>query len=186
METNLAAETRSETGKGVARKLRAAGKIPAVLYANGDAATHLTIDPVRLDEIFRHTRNRNTVVQLELDGTSVPALVKTAQRHPVSRAILHVDFYAVSADKEVEVMVPLRAVGRPAGASLGGRLRLIRRTIRARCTYENIPETLDIDVTPMNIGDMKKVSEVIVPDGVTVPFDDDFNVITCYGKKKKG
>lgn len=185
METTLAAEARNSAGKGFARKARAAGKLPAVLYGNGAEATMITVDPVRLVEIFRKTRNRNTVVELEIDGAKVPAIVKEAQRHPVGRQLLHVDFYRVTSDKPVEVMVPLKSVGRHAGAALGGRLRLIRRSVRARCIYDKIPEVLEIDVTPMDIGDMRKVSEITVPEGVEVVYDDDFNVISCYGKKQQ-
>ncbi|MCB9662542.1 MAG: 50S ribosomal protein L25 [Alphaproteobacteria bacterium] len=183
MDTTLNAEPRTNTGKGAARKLRAAGKVPAVVYADGDAATEVEIDPARLDEIFRKSRNRNTVVQLKLGDAEVPVLVQEAQRHPVSRQFLHVDFLKVGADKPVEVMVPVVAAGRPAAAVLGGRIRIIRRELKVRCTYDRIPETLDVDVSPMEIGDIVKASEVPTPEGVSLVFETDFNVLTCFGKK---
>ncbi|MCB9682913.1 MAG: 50S ribosomal protein L25 [Alphaproteobacteria bacterium] len=184
MDTTLTVEARQDTGKGVARKLRAQGKAPGVIYANGGEATLVTFDPIRLNEIFRKTENRNTVVQVSLDGQTIDVLVQEAQRHPVSRAILHVDFLKLDKTKIVEVMVPVRGVGRPAGASLGGRLRLIRRTLKTRCTYENIPEFHDIDVTPMQIGDMVSASQIPTADGVEIVFDRDFYVLTCYGSKR--
>jgi large subunit ribosomal protein L25 len=183
MDTNLAVEIRSGSGKGDARKLRAAGKIPAVLYSSGEQATQLTLDPTQLTEIFRQTGNRNTIVQLDLNGGSVSALVKEAQRHPVSREILHIDFLQVQDGKQIEVMVPLRPVGRAAGAALGGRVGVIRRKVKVRCAFDLIPEALDIDVTPMNVGDMVKASEIVTPEGVEVVFDHDFYVLSLYGKR---
>jgi large subunit ribosomal protein L25 len=183
MSTNLTTETRTETGKGIARKLRATGKVPAVLYNAGGSATALSVNPLELSEIFRQTGDRNTVVQLEIDGKTVPALVKDAQRHPVSRDILHVDFLRLEADRPIEVMVKVRHSGRAAGAAMGGRVRLMRRALRTRCTYDKIPALYDIDVSPMEIGDMVKASDIATPDGVEVVIVNDFNVLTLYGKR---
>lgn len=182
MDNTLSLELRNDAGKGVARKLRADGKAPGVIYADGADATSIAFDTRTLTDIFRRTRNRNTVVQLQMGDKTVPAIVKAAQRHPVSREILHVDFYAVG-DKPIEVMVPVRAVGRPAGASIGGRIRLIRRDLKVKCTYDKIPATLDVDVTPMHIGDFVAASEIPTADGVEILFENDFNVVSCYGKK---
>lgn len=183
MNMNLSAELRPDTGKGVARKLRAAGKIPGVLYSLGTAATPLTVSPTELLEIFRKTRNRNTVVELQVDGRTIPALVQDAQRHPVTREVLHVDFLEVHAGRTLELMVPVVGVGRPAGAALGGRLRLIRREVKTRCAYDKIPESFEIDVRPLQIGDMVKASEIPTPEGVEVVIENDFNVLTVYGKR---
>ena len=184
MDTTLAAEIRTSTGKGAARKARAAGKVPGVIYGAADAQP-ITTDPKALDDIFRISRNRNTIVQLKIGDETVPALVKDAQRHPVSREYLHIDFLQVVPGKILEVMVPVRTVGRPAGAQLGGRLRLIRRTLRTRCTFDKIPECFEVDISPMNIGDMVKASEIETPEGVEIVIDHDFNVLTVYGKRGK-
>lgn len=182
MDTNLSAEIRSETGKGAARKARAAGKLPGVLYGVGEA-TSVAVDPKAFDDIFRLSQNRNTIVNLDFGDKTVPTLVKDVQRHPVTRRMLHVDFFQVEPGKPLEVLVKVRGVGRPAGASVGGRLRIIRRDLRTRCTYDKIPESFDVDVTPMNVGDMVKASEVVTPEGVEVVYDNDFNVLTVYGKR---
>ena len=183
MSNTLNAEVRATSGKGAARKARRAGKIPAVVYGPETDAVSIDIDPDALVRIFRKTRNRNTVVELELDGEKVPTLVREVQRHPVSRDVLHVDFYRLSADRPVEVMVPVTTVGRPVGAVLGGRLRLIRRVVRTRCPYDRIPEAFVVDISPMEIGDMVKASEIPTPEGVEMVYDNDFNVLTVYGKK---
>lgn len=186
MSNTLNATVRSSSGKGAARKTRRDGKIPAVLYGPENEPVPVDIDPDQLVRIFRKTGDRNTVVDVEIDGTSVPTLVQDVQRHPVSRDILHVDFYRVSKSKPVEVMVPVTTVGRPAGAVLGGRLRLIRRVVRTRCVYDRIPSSFVVDISPMNIGDMVKASEIATPEGVEIVFDHDFNVLTVYGKKQRG
>lgn len=185
MSMNLSAELRTEGGKGAARKLRQAAKIPAVVYGAGEDATSVVVDPKALTDLFMETRNRNTVVTLEIDGNAVPCLVRQVQRHPLSRELLHVDFYKVPEDAPVVVKVPVRGVGRAKGMTIGGRLRLIRREVAIRCNYKNIPATIDCDITPMNIGDMVKASELPMPEGCELVADHDFNVLTVYGKRVK-
>ncbi|MFT6146486.1 MAG: large subunit ribosomal protein L25 [Myxococcota bacterium] len=184
MDTNMNATVRTnDVGKGAARKLRAAGRLPAVVYAQGAEATAIHIDPLTLTTIFRKTENRNTIIHLEIDGESVPCLVRDAQRHPLTREILHVDFYRLAAGQSVTVDVPLEPTGRPEGASLGGRLRVIRRTVPVRSDWSAIPATLPVDVSPMIIGDFITISQVATPDGVEILFESDFNVLSVYGKK---
>ena len=184
MQTTLAVQARSgSAGKGTARKLRKNGKIPAVVYAGGSDATHIEVDPNALTEIFRQTQNRNTVVQLDLGGETINCLVQDAQRHPLSREVLHVDFYRLADGQSVEVMVPVRGVGRAKGMTIGGRLRIIRREIKIRCDWKDIPETIDHDISPMDIGDMVKASELTLPAGVELVAENDFNVLTIYGRR---
>lgn len=181
--TSLQAAIRTDNGKGDARKLRARGRIPGVLYGPDHEPVSLSVDPNALTEIFKQTQDRNTIVQLQVEGDTVPTLVREVQRHPLTRELLHVDFFRVSPERPVEVMVPLRTQGRPRGAVLGGRVRLIRRELRARCRYDRIPAAFTVDVTPMQIGDMIKVSQVRPPEGVQIVFDHDFNIVTVAGKR---
>lgn len=183
MNTTLAATPRTSGKKGDARKLRATGKIPAVMYGPNDEPTAIAVDADALTTIFRKTQDRNTVVEIELEGDKHPTLVRDVQRHPVSRALLHADFYRLANDRKVEVMIPVEGVGRPAGAIMGGRLRLIRRTVKARCEFDKIPSKLTVDIRPMDIGDMVKASEIPLPEGVELVYDNDYNVLTVYGKK---
>jgi len=183
MSHTISAELRTDFGKGMARKIRKAGKVPAVIYANGEEATHITVDPIELLNVFRVTKNANTVVEINVDGKTISTLVKKASRHPVSRDLEHVDFLSVSDEKPVVVYVPVTTVGRPEGAILGGRLRIIRRTLKTRAVASKIPENFVVDISPMNIGDMVKASEVPLPEGVELVFDNDFNVLTVYGKR---
>lgn len=183
MNTSLAIEARTDTGKGVARKLRAEGRVPGVIYRGGDEAKPVALDPIKLLDIFRKTRNANTVLELDLDGETIRAIVKEAQRHPVSRDILHVDFFAVADGEPVTVMVPVRPVGRPAGAQQGGRLQIIRRELKVSCTWDKIPAAIEVDVTPLKVGDLRQASEIPMPEGVTHLYDNDFNVLRLLGKR---
>jgi large subunit ribosomal protein L25 len=185
MDTTLAVTPRSETGKGWARRTRAEGLVPAVVYGPTTDAKPVTVDPNALVNLFKATQDRNTIVNVQVGSDAHPCLVREVQRHPLSREILHVDFYAVPQDREIEVMVPLHPVGRPKGATLGGRVRLIRRSVKARANYSKLPKQFDVDVTPLDIGDRIKASEVPMPDGVSLVYDNDYNVLELYGKKAK-
>lgn len=184
METTLNAELRpNATGKGNNRKLRALGKLPAVVYGPEHEATPVSVDPHALDAIFRNTRNRNTIIKLMVNGEAVDCLVREVQRHPVTRAFEHVDFYRLSESRPVEVMVPVSTVGKSKGASIGGRVRIIRRELTVACSYDHIPSTLEVDVSTLDIGEMMKASEIVAPEGTKVLFAKDFNVVTIVGKR---
>jgi len=184
MDTTLNVNSRETSGKGWARKARAAGKLPGVLYGPKTEPRSLEFDPDELLGLFKQTGDRNTIVQVTVDGQTTPCLVREVQRHPLSRELLHVDFYAPDPEAEIEVMVPLRATGRPKGAVLGGRLRVVRRSIEIACRYDQIPEALVCDVTPLDIGDMVMASEIPLPEGVRLVADNDFQVMSIYGKKR--
>jgi len=184
MDTTLNVTPRETTGKGMARKARKAGRVPGVLYGPNTESIPLDFAPEELLELFKETGDRNTIVQVTVDGRTIPCLVREVQRHPLSREILHVDFYAPDPEAEIEVMVPLEATGRPKGAVLGGRLRLVRRSIKVRCRYDKIPRALVCDITPLDIGDMIMASEIPMPEGVKLVADNDFQVMSVYGKKR--
>jgi len=186
MDTTLQVNIREKSGKGWARKVRAAGKVPGVIYGPKHDARSVELDPEPLVELFRQTGDRNTIVQVSVDGNkeTIPCLVREVQRHPVRRDLLHVDLYAVPTDKPIEVLIPINAVGRPMGALLGGRLRLIRRQVAVMCPFDGIPSSFEVDVSPLDIGDIVKASDLPLPDGVSLVFDNDYNVLTLYGKKK--
>ena len=184
MDTTLVADVREgDLGKGSTRKLRAQGRLPGVLYGQGSTGVSLHVDPVGFDTIFRTTRDKNTVIKLKVDGKGVPCLVREIQRHPVSREILHVDFYRLDKKVPVSVDVAIRPVGTAAGQSLGGHLQLIRRTIPVLCSYTDIPQALEVDVTSLNIGDVVSIAQVGAPKGVTLVYENDFNVLALVGRR---
>ena len=182
MNTTIDAETRNAGKKGAARSLRRTGLVPAVYYGPAQDPMHLSVDPEALIRLFQETGDRNTLVQLKVGGDDYPALVREVQRHPVTREIEHVDFYRPPSDRPIEVMVRVTTTGTPQGAILGGRLRIIRREVRAVCLFDKIPSNFEIDVSHMDIGDMVHASQMKLPSGVELIFDHDYNVVTMYGK----
>jgi large subunit ribosomal protein L25 len=185
MDTQLTANVRATSrGKTDSRKVRAAGQLPAVVYSGGSEARSISVDPRALVDMFRKSQNRNTVVELTLDGTLVPCLVREVQRHPLSREILHVDFQALDAKKPVNVEVPLVATGKAKGLASGGRVEVLRRSLKVSCAFNKIPTSLEFDASDLDVGDIARVSQVKAPEGVEVVFEADYPIVTVSGKIK--
>jgi large subunit ribosomal protein L25 len=179
---SLKATTRNTSGKGFARKIRHEGNIPAIVYRGGQDATSLVIDPNEITLKFNRTGNRNTLVSLDLESGSRLCLVREVQRHPVSGNLRHIDFYEIDADQFITVKVAVEAVGTAVGIKLGGKLQLIRRDLQVRCKPGDIPATIQIDVSAMNVGEFVRVSQVVAPENTTLIYGSDINVLTIAGK----
>lgn len=170
----LVAEARDATGKGVARRLRAAGRIPAVVYGRGVASKAISIDPSALLRLLQSSgAGINTLVELRLDGAARTVLVKELQRDPVRGRPLHADFYLIELDKTVEVSVPIRLVGKAAGVEFGGILDHPLREIELECLPRAIPESVEVDVSALGVGDSIHVRDLVLPEGVQVRTDAD-------------
>jgi large subunit ribosomal protein L25 len=179
----LNATPRGEFGKGAARKLRSAGRLPVVVYSGGQPAQHLSVDPGELEAIFRRSQNRNTLLSVATDDGATVCLVKAVQRHPLNQTIEHLDLYAVDPDATVDVLVPVRSTGTAEGVKMGGRLRPLARDIKVRCKPGDIPKAVVYDVSKLGVGRFVKASEAIPQDGVQLLFKDDFNAFTVVGKR---
>jgi large subunit ribosomal protein L25 len=168
----LVAEVRDATGKGVARKLRAAGRIPAVVYGKGVESKAISVDPGALQRVLQSGgAGMNTLIELSVDGTTRTVLVKELQRDPVRGRPLHTDFYLVDLDKKVEVSVPIHLVGRPQGVELGGILDHPLREIELECLPLAIPESVDVDVSELDVGQSVHVRDLELPEGSSVRTD---------------
>ena len=169
---SLNAEVRSETGKGVARKLRAAGKVPGVIYGHGREPQALTLNAREFDRLAERVRITSTVIELAMDGKVARTLVRELQRDPLRRTVLHVDFQELVAGEKVNVTVPLRFIGTPDGVKTGGGiLEEIIHSIHVECDPANIPDHLDVDVTHLTIGHSIHVSDLKLPEGVEITDD---------------
>jgi large subunit ribosomal protein L25 len=170
----LVAEARDAIGKGVARRLRTAGRIPAVVYGRGVASKSISIDPSALLRLLQSSgAGINTLVELRLDGAARTVLVKELQRDPVRGRPLHADFYLVELDKTVEVSVPIRLVGKAQGVEFGGILDHPLREIELECLPRAIPESVEVDVSALGVGDSIHVRDLVLPEGVQVRTDAD-------------
>ena len=180
---SLSANSRSDHGKGAARKLRAEGLMPAVIYRAGQSATSISLDPQKLENAFRKTANRNTLVDLGVGDTNFVCLVKETQRDPLTGNLLHVDFFEVDDNEFVHVEVPVSTAGKAPGVVAGGSLRIIKRDLRIKCKPGDIPDTVAVDVGTLNIGDFVRVSGIPAPNGTQIVAPNDFNVVTVIGKR---
>ena len=170
MEATLEAVKRSDSGKNEARRHRAAGRLPAVVYGpskDGKApvGVPVTVDPKGLMKIFHSDSGVNTLITLKLDGTSTPVLVREYQRDPVTNALLHADFYQLAMDKALVVTVPVLVKGEPKGVKLqGGLLDFVTREIQVECLPANIPEHIDVDVSELELHGSIRVRDIVTGD----------------------
>jgi large subunit ribosomal protein L25 len=180
---SINASARTDFGKSAARKLRTAGQLPAVVYRNGEAASHIALNPHELEQAFRKTMNRNTLVELKIDGHTKTCLVRETQRDPVDKALMHIDFVELDLKADVVVEIAVRAEGTAKGMSIGGKLRTIQRTVKVRCKPADIPDALIVDITDLDLGDYVKVSEISAPKGSKIIASDDFNLLAIVGRR---
>jgi large subunit ribosomal protein L25 len=174
---NLSATPRTESGKGVARKLRAQHRIPGVLYGHHREPQPLVLDARELDRLIEHFATETTVVELALDGQSVRTLIREVQRHPYKRQVLHVDFQALVAGEKVTVDIPIVLVGIPAGVRVGGGvLDQVLRELTVEVDPSEIPNHIDVDVSALELAESVHVSDLVLPAGVTVLDDSDATV----------
>jgi large subunit ribosomal protein L25 len=173
MSENLNVERRTVFGKNAMRRLRAAGRVPAVLYGEKLEALSLSVDAKQM-ETLRSRMGSNAIFDLSLDGTDQrrAVMLKEIQRHPIQRTISHCDFIRISLDKAVTVRVPLALEGQSIGVKdFGGNLELIQREVTVECMPNAIPESIIVDVTELGVGDAVHISDLALPKGVT-PLDD--------------
>lgn len=167
----LVATTRTEFGKGAARRARRAQMVPGVVYGHGET-THLDIPEHDLFLIVRG--NKNALVELKIDGTSQLALVKDIQRHPVKRNLLHVDFLAVKAGEKVDVEVAIVVVGE---AAPGTTHNVEEHTVTVKAPATDIPESIEVDVTGLEAGTVVRVSDLVLPANVECELDAEQDVV---------
>lgn len=179
------AEERSNHGKGASRQLRAVGKIPAVFYGKGKSTTSLAVSPKALKAAVTGEFGVNTVIELEFGGKSYQTLLIDYQYHPVTRELLHADFYNFDDDRPVEVEVPLELVGKAKGIVLGGRLRQVFLRLPIRCRAKDIPAKLTHDVTELGVEDLFRVKDLVLPEGVEVRYPPNQTLGGVYGNRRK-
>jgi len=181
----LTAESRSQTGKGAARQLRAQGLVPAVYYGPGHEPTGLAVSPKELIAALSTAHGRNALITLKIAGKDELAMVQDLQIHPVTRRPLHVDFYRVNTEALIEREVPFVAEGRAKGVVAGGELAVVYRALPLRAKPGTFPARVQVDVTNLEIGDHIKVKDLSLPEGVTVALPSERNVVSCTTLRKR-
>ncbi|MFK3575371.1 50S ribosomal protein L25/general stress protein Ctc [Bifidobacterium thermacidophilum] len=169
MATNtitLEGEVRDQFGKGVARRLRVANKIPATIYAGGNQPVFVTLPMKETTLALRHT---NALFTINYGGDSRIAVVKDVQRNPVKRIVEHVDFYEVKAGEKIDVEVPVFVEGTPKGAAVAF---VDIQELKVRADVSNLPERIVIDVDGMTDGTKVFAKDVKLPEGAELDIDD--------------
>lgn len=165
----LSATPRTSSGKGPARSLRSAGRIPGVVYGHAREPQPLTLDTREFEKLLSHIAAESTVIELSLDGQTTKTLIREIQRHPFKRQILHVDFQELVAGEKVQVNIPIVLMGVPEGVrASGGVMDQTLRELSIRVDPSSIPDHIEVDVTGVQIGHSIHVSELSLPEGVEV------------------
>ncbi len=183
----LQAKPREGAGKGPARRLRAQGLIPAVVYGrHSKAAQHIAVDPVEIKQAVAAPARLNTLIQLKLDGQGEKlVLLKDFQLDPVSRQMLHADFLEVREGERVKVKVPLVLVGKPVGVLAGGILSQAVRQIEVLALPTAIPDKIEVDVSHLKMAQALHINDVKLPEGIAVKPTVNFTVAVVSVPEKE-
>ena len=174
----LQGSRRKDLGKGGARKARAAGQIPGVLYGHGETPVAVAVGAREFQTALRTHKGGNALVNLKLDNGEYTALIRDAQYDPINRSILHLDFQHISLTEQIEVEVALKPIGLAVGVKDGGGiLEMIVRNIDVRCLPTAIPEAIEIDVSALNVGESLHVRDIRA-EGIEILTDADTTIIT--------
>lgn len=171
MEVTLKAEARAGTGKGVARKLRAAGKIPGTVYGHGIDPISVAVDRRLLAAALATEAGHNVLIDLEVGDETHLTLARELQRDVLRGTPTHVDFLKISRDQTIEVDVPIHVAGESPGVKEGGVIEHHLWSVRVACKPGNVPERLDADVSHLALGDRLLVGDLPLPEGVEMITD---------------
>ncbi|MBW1853343.1 MAG: 50S ribosomal protein L25/general stress protein Ctc [Deltaproteobacteria bacterium] len=181
-QLKLSATVRKEKGKGVAGRLRQKGMLPAVVYGHKTPSTPLLIDSKQLRQAIAGGKGESKLFSLLIEENGEPkektVMIKELQIHPLKRHYLHVDFFEVAMDEEITIPLPIKLLGEAEGVKIGGVLQQVRRELEIRCLPSNIPDSLEVDVSSLNIGDSIHLKDVQLPPGIKVSEDADLTIAT--------
>ncbi len=180
----FSATPRTEVGTGVARKLRQAGQVPAVIYGHGREPQSLVLNTREFEKLLDRIAYASTVIELDIAGKPALTLIREIQRHPFKKDIIHVDFQELVAGEKVTVNVPLVFVGTPDGVRNGGGiLDQIMHEVSILVDPAAIPNHIDVDVNPLTIGHGFHVGDLQLPEGVEVLEDEEATICVVTAPK---
>jgi large subunit ribosomal protein L25 len=179
-QVTLHAEPRTEQGKGASGRLRKTGRVPAVMYGYEVEPTSLSVDALELYHVLHTEAGANVLIRLELDGDTHLTVARDLQRHPVRGDALHVDFLAVDRNAQISVEVPVHLIGDDDLADDDGVLNQILYTVPILVKPLDTPNSLDLDIAGMAIGDVKRVEDLadMLPDGAEFDIELERTVVT--------
>jgi large subunit ribosomal protein L25 len=166
------ADLREMQGKGASRRLRHAGKVPAVLYGGHQAAQALILDQQNLLTMIDDERFYSSIVQLKIGDQTQEAIIKDIQMHPARNVVVHVDLQRVSENEKIRIHLPIHFKGEsisPGVKTQGGVVSHMRADVEVSCLPRDLPEFLELDLSGMNLNDTKFLSDIPLPPGVVIP-----------------
>src|SRR6266536_2520401 len=179
---SLKAFPRALARRSRVRKLRASGRVPAVIYGRQTQPQNLEVGVKEIEDLIHHSVSETILVDLAVEGEGASrrlALVQEVQHHPLSGKVLHVDFHEVAADEKVTVTVPVETTGEAAGVKTsGGVLEHVLFKIKVRALPKDLPELISVDVSQLEIGQSIHLNEIPLPEGVEVIGDKHVPVIS--------
>jgi large subunit ribosomal protein L25 len=175
---DLQAKEREERGKNAARRLRASGMIPAVLYGDGDGKSASLAVPGKVVDYTLHHLGDNALYDIDLGAGTSTARIVDVQRDPVTGRLIHVDFAPVDMQQRIEVTVPLHVVGEAPGTEEGGVLQQVAYEVRIESLPGDIPQELTIDVSTLGMGENLTLADMTLPQGVTLISDPEEVAVT--------
>ena len=180
-QVKLKAEPRSAIGRSAARRLKARGIVPAVVYGGKEKSQPLQVSARDINAMLSHASGENILVELEIAGQKATktALLQEVQHSPVGGDVLHVDFHAISMDEKITADVPLEPVGLATGVkNFGGLLEQNLRSLTIECLPKDLPDKLTADVSALNIGDSIHVRDIKLPEGVVAKVNVDLTAFS--------
>ena len=180
---DLQAEVRTQSGTGAVKRMRKAGTIPAAVYGRKVKASNIQVHGKTFSKLLEGSASDNILVSLKIAGEEQLALVQEVQHDYLRGGILHIDFHAVAADEEIHANVPVSMIGEAKGLKQGGLVEAIHHEIEVRCLPKDLPESIQIDVTGLEVGKGIHVSEITFPEGVTCRLGGDVVIIMCEEPK---
>lgn len=184
----LNASVRTASGKGIARTLRREGKLPAVLYGSDIDSISLAVNAHDIELLLNKTSYSQALINLAVENDQSfekMVMIKEVQADPISQKYLHLDFYEIRMDQKISTTVPVLIKGVSKGVEAGGTLQIIRRELDVVCLPSEIPDSIEIDITDLDMGDSVHVSEIRPEGGVEIPFDVDFTVLTVVSPRSE-
>ncbi|WP_050024115.1 50S ribosomal protein L25 [Verrucomicrobium sp. BvORR034] len=172
---DLQAKVRTAEGTSAVKRLRKAGSIPAVIYGKKHSNAKVEVNSKTFTAIIEHSASDNILVNLKIDGEAndALALVQEVQHDYLRGGILHVDFHAVAADEDIHASVPVVLSGIEAAEKKGGKLEFVLHSLEVHCLPKDLPESIALDVSYLNVGEATHVSELTLPEGVSTKLEGD-------------
>jgi large subunit ribosomal protein L25 len=171
-EFDLIAELRDDKGKGASRRLRREGKVPAILYGGGRPPRNLAFDHNRVIQQLENESFYSSVLSVKVGDKEQAVILKDLQRHPAKRQIMHMDLQRIREDEEIRMNVPIHFLNEDVAVGVkqgGGKVSHLMTDVEVVCLPKHLPEYLEIDIADVELNEMRYISDIPLPEGVSIP-----------------